>query len=242
MGLYILALFSWFLTILAPCVLPLLPLILGNALQGWKYRIIAILGSFGLSTFLFTILIKMSTVAIGLDQATLLLIGGVIISLVWLAMIFEKQRQMFLHMCTKWRKGIARAKWVKSEWLGSSILLGASLWPLFNSCSPTYGLILWAVLPVSLYTAIIALLIYILGLLIGLTLIILWGRLLIRRIWTVIWSRTWKLTIGIITLLIGIAIIFGWDKKFESYLIEHWIFIDLSSFEYQVIDDLSLWE
>ncbi len=60
--------FSGILTVLAPCVLPLLPVILGGSLAGQsKKRPYVIIASLILSLLLFTLLLKASTVLIDVD-------------------------------------------------------------------------------------------------------------------------------------------------------------------------------
>ena len=60
--------FSGILTVLAPCVLPLLPVILGGGLAGQsKKRPYVIIASLILSLLLFTLLLKASTVLIDVD-------------------------------------------------------------------------------------------------------------------------------------------------------------------------------
>lgn len=60
--------FSGILTVLAPCVLPLLPVILGGSLAGQsKKRPYIIIASLILSLLLFTLLLKASTVLIHVD-------------------------------------------------------------------------------------------------------------------------------------------------------------------------------
>ncbi|MBP7062265.1 hypothetical protein KBA84_05715 [Patescibacteria group bacterium] len=63
MGLYLAAFLAGILTILAPCVLPVLPIILGGGLvEGKIKRILIICLSFIVSIVAFTLLLKVSTV------------------------------------------------------------------------------------------------------------------------------------------------------------------------------------
>ena len=60
--------FSGILTVLAPCVLPLLPVILGGSLAGQsKKRPYIIITSLIVSLLLFTLLLKASTILIHVD-------------------------------------------------------------------------------------------------------------------------------------------------------------------------------
>lgn len=61
--LLLLAYFSGILTVLAPCVLPLLPIILGTSLQGKQKLMIPfiVIASLSISVFVFSILLKTTT-------------------------------------------------------------------------------------------------------------------------------------------------------------------------------------
>ena len=74
MILLILSFFAGILTVFAPCILPLLPLIIGGSITGdekQKYRPYIIIGSLVVSLIGFTLLLKASTLLIGADQNAL---------------------------------------------------------------------------------------------------------------------------------------------------------------------------
>ena len=71
------------LTSLSPCVLPLLPVIIGGSLTDEKDRLrpYFITGSLFVSLIIFTMLLKASTVAIGVPPEVWKIISGVIVLL-----------------------------------------------------------------------------------------------------------------------------------------------------------------
>ena len=71
MTLLVIAFLSGVLTVLAPCVLPLLPIILGaSAEDGNNKKIpLVIIGSLSVSILIFSILLKASTVLIGVPPS-----------------------------------------------------------------------------------------------------------------------------------------------------------------------------
>lgn len=89
------------LTILAPCVLPVLPVILGGTLNESNYkRVFTIILSFVLSIIVFTFLLKVSTAFIAIDQQVWKIISGVIL-------IFFGMISIFPHVweqCKSWLK------------------------------------------------------------------------------------------------------------------------------------------
>lgn len=81
--------FSGILTVLAPCVLPLLPVILGGSLAGQgKKRPYVIIASLILSLLLFTLLLKASSVLIDVDQIVWEYVSGGLLILFSITLIF----------------------------------------------------------------------------------------------------------------------------------------------------------
>ncbi len=81
--------FSGILTVLAPCVLPLLPVILGGSLAGQnKARPYIIIASLIVSLLLFTLLLKASTVLIHVDPIVWEYVSGGLLILFSATLIF----------------------------------------------------------------------------------------------------------------------------------------------------------
>lgn len=81
--------FSGILTVLAPCVLPLLPIILGGSLAGQsKKRPYIIIASLIVSLLVFTLLLKASTVLIQVDPAVWEYVAGGLLILFSITLIF----------------------------------------------------------------------------------------------------------------------------------------------------------
>src|ERR1700688_132853 len=82
------------LTVLAPCTLPLLPVIIGSSVSGEesqkqnKKKAFVIAGSLRLSIIIFTLLLKFSTVFIAVPQEFWQVLSGTIIILFGLVSIF----------------------------------------------------------------------------------------------------------------------------------------------------------
>lgn len=81
--------FSGILTVLAPCVLPLLPVILGGSLAGQSNkRPYIIIASLIVSLLLFTLLLKASTVLIQIDPDVWEYVAGGLLVLFSMTLIF----------------------------------------------------------------------------------------------------------------------------------------------------------
>jgi len=171
-GLIILSFVAGALTVLAPCILPLLPVIIGgsslstekNETNSLSHAIV-ICVSLALSVLVFSLLLKASTLLLGIPQFAWQAVSGIIVILFGINLIFpmlwakisiklgiENKSNRFLGQSTK-KKGIMR-----------DILIGAALGPVFASCSPTYALIVATILPQSFINGLIYLAAYCLGL------------------------------------------------------------------------------
>jgi cytochrome c biogenesis protein CcdA/thiol-disulfide isomerase/thioredoxin len=224
MILLLISFFAGILTILAPCVLPVLPVIIGGSIGAttkdrWRPYIIA--GSLAISIVLFTLLLKTSTLLIGLSPAVLTTIsGGLVIALGLVAMLPKI-----------WEKLVVAANWqaTSQRFLGTTernndryigpILVGVALGPVFASCSPTYAFILASVLPHRFLSGIFYLIAYSLGLVVTLLVVSLLGRRYIRRFPWALDTHSWfRRGIGILFIAIGLVIITGQEVRLETWV------------------------
>lgn len=112
------------------------------------------------------------------------------------------------------------------------ILIGASLGPVFSSCSPTYALIVATVLPRSFGEGLVYLVAYILGLSLILLLIAVFGNRLTQKLGVLSNPNGWfKKTVGILFIVVGFAVIFGLDKDLQSYILENGLYDPISNIE-----------
>jgi cytochrome c biogenesis protein CcdA/thiol-disulfide isomerase/thioredoxin len=212
------------LTVAAPCVLPLLPVIVGGSLMDeHRSRPLIISVSLALSVILFTLLLKVFTLFINVPQAFWTNFSATILILFGIFLIFPSAWDWLsekLGFSKNSEQMMQKASSKHSFW--GAVLLGASLGPVFSSCSPTYFVILATVLPVSLFEGLIYLFTYALGLALVLWLVSLLGRKLTKGLKFAANPRGWfKRILGILLILVGLAISFGLDKQAESYFIEH---------------------
>ncbi len=233
------------LTVLAPCILPLLPVIIGGSLDSGKKdfkRPIIITISLALSIVLFTLLLKASTALITIPQSFWTYFSGGIILIFAVTLLFPKSYAKISNTFfgNKLEHGSQKLmyKMFKKGGVGSSIVLGAALGPVFASCSPTYFLILGTVLPANYAIGVLNLLVYALGLSLVMLIVAFAGKKLLGRLNGISNPQGWfKKTLGILFLIVGLAIISGYDKKFETYLIDEG-FIGITAFEERLIENL----
>lgn len=211
------------LTVLTPCTLPLLPVVLGGSLNNKsKYRPFIIIGSLAISVFIFTLILKTGVNALTTDDSAIRILSGIIILLLG---IFNLYPNLWSKISEK--LGFAsRSNGLlnNSNKYGnvlSAVLTGLALGPVFSSCSPTFGYILFAILPLSFAQGIICLVAFLLGMSTLLLLIVFLGKRLINQTrWAVNPMGRFRKTIGILFILMGIIVIFRIDKSVESFLLE----------------------
>lgn len=228
MSLLFVAFIAGVLTVLAPCTLPILPIIIGGSVgkEHDRLRPFIITGSLALSIILFTLLLKVSTLFIDVPQQTWSIVSGIIIILMGIITVFPHIWELFalkLNLSQKSNKILSEASHQKSYW--RDILVGASLGPVFSSCSPTYFLILATILPQSLASGILHLIVYSLGLGLVLLLIAFLGQKFVAKIrWAADPKGWFKKGIGVLFILVGVFILTGADKKLQTYILEKGFF------------------
>lgn len=230
------------LTVLAPCILPLLPVIVGGSLSGDtkegfnKKKALTIIISLGVSVIAFTFLLKVSTVFIDIPEYTWKLISGGIVILLGIVTLFPAlwETRMLAKISAKSNTLMGTGFKKKSLW--GDVIIGASLGPIFSTCSPTYVIILATVLPVSISAGIVYLLTYTIGLCLALLVVSIVGQKIMDRLGVVADPKGWfKKTLGIIFIIVGIAIIGGIDKKVELFILESGFF-DVTKIEQKLLD------
>jgi cytochrome c-type biogenesis protein len=236
----LIAIMAGVLTVLAPCILPLLPVVIGSSAQGRsRYTPYIVIGSLGLSILVFTYLLKASTLFIDIPTSVWSTISGVILVGFGLILAFPKLWDMVpgvQKVSTAGNKLVGTGHQKKSFW--GDVMIGAALGPVFSSCSPTYFVILAAVLPESFLVGTVYLLAYILGLSIVLLAIAILGQKIMGRLLNLADDSGWfKKTIGVLFIVIGIAIILGLDKTFETAVLNSGLLDGVIEFENAILEE-----
>ena len=243
MALLVLSFVAGILTVAAPCVLPLLPVIVGGALvesgkdagrperQWLRPAVIAL--SLAVSVILFTLLIKASTSLLGVPQAVWQLVaGGLVILLGFNYLAPSLWDRLAVSGGLSIRSNRLLGKAYQRNGIGGSILIGGALGPVFNSCSPTYALIVAAILPVSFGQGLAYLTAYAAGMSLTLLLIAYFGQTLVAKLrWLANPHGAFKRIIGALFLLVGLAVIFGLDKQFQSFALDQGWYQPISNLE-----------
>jgi cytochrome c biogenesis protein CcdA len=223
MALLFTSLLAGFLTVLAPCILPLLPVIIGRTAEGGAkgrnpYTVILALI---VSVVVFTLLLRATTALIVIPPAFWTYFSGILIALFGVFSLFPAfwtRISTALKLQRSSDELLEKANDKKG--LTGDILLGASFGPVFTSCSPTYFVILATVLPRSFAAGIVYLFVYAAGLGIALLLISYLGRAFVSRLKFAANPDGWfKKGLGIIFIIVGVGIMLGWDKDIETAIV-----------------------
>ncbi|PIP68725.1 cytochrome C biogenesis protein [Candidatus Nomurabacteria bacterium CG22_combo_CG10-13_8_21_14_all_32_8] len=222
---FLISILAGVLTILAPCILPLLPVVIGTAdgtTRGVSKRAVVVITSLSISVIIFTLLLKATTLFITIPDSFWTWFSGSIITFLGIVTIFPSlwNKIPFVNKINLASNKVLGTGYQKDSYYGDMII-GASLGPIFTTCSPTYLFILATVLPASSINGFTYLIGFTLGLAISLFIIAYLGQKFVHKIFTNE-NRTTKLKkiFGIIFLIVGIAIITGYDKRLSSLTLD----------------------
>ncbi len=239
MEIILVAFLAGVLTALAPCVLPLIPVIVGSSLTSEdKKRPYIVTLSLFFSIVIFTLLLKASTTLIDIPESFWRYLSGSIIILFAVTLMWPKLWETIstkLGLAQKSNKLLGKS-FQKRGALGA-VLAGFALGPVFSSCSPVYLFILATTLPQNFLNGFLAIVSYALGLCLVLFLAATLGQRFIQKFtWATNPSGWFKRTIGVLLLIAGVLILTGWDRDFQLFVIEKG-YLDITRIEQQLLPE-----
>ncbi|WES63744.1 cytochrome c biogenesis protein CcdA [Microbacter sp. GSS18] len=220
------------LTVLAPCVLPLLPVIVGGtaaradadtavAERRW-FRPLVIAAALAASVVAFTLLLKATSALLGVPVWVWQTASGVIVGVLGLTMLFPAVWER-VTVAAGWQAGGGRLldRGYRRGGLTGDIALGAALGPAFSSCSPTYALIVATVLPATFAAGVVYVSAYAIGLALALLGIALAGTALVRRLgWLADPHGVFRRVMGGLLVVVGLGIALGWDRALQTWILD----------------------
>lgn len=216
------------LTTLAPCVLPLLPVVVGGSIVGVRpagaaRRALIVTGSLTVSVLAFTLLLKATTALIGISPSVWSgLAGGLLIALGVVGLFPRLWDSLSMRLGLQVRAQSRLASAQGRDGVVGAALTGAALGPVFASCSPLYAYVLVTVLPARPVWGTVLLATYAVGLGVTLLAVTLLGGRLIRRLHWLADPEGWvRRGLGLAFVLIGIGILFGLDRDLQAWILEH---------------------
>jgi len=237
MLLFLIAFIAGVLTVLAPCVLPLLPVIVGGSVSGGvnRSRAYTVAFSLGVSVILFTLLLKASTALIGIPQyAWMWFSGGVLVIFGIITLIPQIWDKIGLVNTLSRESNKAMSAGFMKQTFWGDIVVGAALGPVFSTCSPTYFVILATVLPASFAAGLVDLFAYTFGLVLMLLFVSLVGQKIVDKLGLAADPNGWfRKIIGALFIIIGVLVFSGAEAPLEEWLITH--VYDVTRIEQQLL-------
>lgn len=222
MTLFVIAFVSGVLTILAPCILPVLPVILGvSAIRRTAYAPYIVIASLALSVVVFSIVLKTTTLFIVIPPDIWMYVSGSLFALFGITLLFPEmwratgipKVESFFSRC------ITKGKETHS-FLGY-VLIGLALGPIFSTCSPTYFVILGTILPVHFWLGVFYVGVYTLGLALALILIVSIGNRYVPLLGRLAHpDGLFKRVLGLLFVCLGVVIALGLMAQFEVWLLD----------------------
>jgi cytochrome c-type biogenesis protein len=234
MELLIPAFLAGILTILAPCTLPLLPIIIGGTAKEEKnkWQLPLMVGSLMVSVFIFTLLLRVSTEFIGTERIWERIAGSIVVILGFIYLIPDLWDRIAvkLNLSSSTNKLLGKA----SQHSGAtrSVLVGAALGPVFNSCSPTYAFIVAITFQESFAAGVIDLTAYVIGLGLVIVAVAYGGQRLVNKLkWATDPKGWFKRSIGVLFIVVGLLIFTGAIRDLQAQLIESGVYEPISNLE-----------
>jgi cytochrome c biogenesis protein CcdA/thiol-disulfide isomerase/thioredoxin len=208
-------------TILSPCILPVLPIVLSGSVSGGKRKPLGIVFGFVLSFTFFTLFLA-SIVDIAGVSADFLRNLSMIVILIFGISLFVPGFQVFLEkMFSKFAN--KAPKQTESTGFVGGILIGLSLGLIWTPC---VGPILASVISLAISGAVtgsafLITLAYSLGTAIPMLIIMYGGRKLLQRVpWLLRNTVKIQKAFGVLMIITAIGIFFNLDRSFQTYILK----------------------
>jgi cytochrome c biogenesis protein CcdA/thiol-disulfide isomerase/thioredoxin len=217
---------SGVVTILSPCILPVLPIVLSGSVGRGRIRPFGILTGFVVTFTIFTLALTSIVHALGLPVDTLRYVAVVLLVVLGIVMLVPKLHTGFERLTSRIsnRFSTARDRSAGADRTGrggffAGIPVGFSLGIVWTPC---VGPIMASVISLALTRrvnsgAVLITLSYTLGTALPMLAIMLGGRTLLNRVPSLTRNMA-KIQrgFGVIMILLGVAIGFGWDRQFQK--------------------------
>lgn len=223
----LLSLLAGALSVLAPCVLPFLPVIVGGSVgAGSRRRPYLIAVGLTVSLLAFTLLLKATTAFINIDPRVWQIGSGTLVVVLGFTMLFPGLWARVAGWLRLGEGSHALLDKAQSSGRGATaqaLLIGAALGPVFSSCSPTYAWVIATVLPAEPAAAVIFLTFYCVGMAGTLLAVSLAGRKLVDRLGWAANPRGWfQRVIAIGFIAVGLLVATGVDKQVQAWAVDRY--------------------
>lgn len=247
LNLIVLALVSGVLTIIAPCIISLLPIMLGSSLGHHRLRPLVIVLGMVSSFTLFGLFFAFFSHFLGLNRFQLRDVSVVLILLFGLSLLFPHQYdRLVAALRSGWsRLGLAMRGGQlppprppkNRQGLWGGFTLGASMGLAWTPCSgPILGLILTiGASQQEFWRPLVLFLAYALGAGIPMLVIGYGGQFIVGRVrWLATKAELIRRIAGGVLTVVAVAMVWGWDKEIETRLFN--LFPDTTAIEGRLLE------
>lgn len=208
------------ITVLSPCVLPLLPIILGTAAQEGKARPIGLIIGFVVAFTAATLALSYLVRALGVPPDLNRVLAGSVLIALGFVLLIPRLHLAFEHMAGALARTAPAG--TANSGFGGGLIIGAGLGLAWSPC---VGPIMASVITLALNQqvnagAVAVTLAFSLGTALPMAAIMLGGRQLVKRLaWFQANATRIQQVLGAILVLTGLAIFFGWDRQIQIVLL-----------------------
>lgn len=222
--LLIFAFLAGIVTILSPCILPILPIVLSGSLTGSKKRPFGIITGFILSFTFFTLFLSTIVRVTGISADALRKVSVVIVLMFGASLLIPKFRvllEIFFSKLSNFAQSSQKPSPSHADF-PAGVLVGVSLGLVWAPC---VGPILASVISLALtgtvtVSAVFITFAYAVGTAIPMLAITYGGRNLLNRApWLIKNSGKIQKAFGVLMIITAIAIAFNIDRKFQTYIL-----------------------
>lgn len=225
LGTYGLAWLAGVLSTLSPCVLPIIPIVLGAAANAHRLGPIALAAGLTLSFTAIGMLIATIGVATGIDQATLKIVAAWIFAAIGLVLLFDRLQEKVAQIGSSVGVlGVRLANKISGNSLSGQFALGLALGLIWSPCvGPTLGVaVALANQRENLPHAAFVMFVFSIGANMPLIILGLLSKQAFMRLngKLILVGKEGKKLFGFMMLVVGLSVLTGFDKKLETELLE----------------------
>jgi cytochrome c biogenesis protein CcdA/thiol-disulfide isomerase/thioredoxin len=220
------AFISGVITILSPCILPVLPIMLSGSVGRGRARPFGVVAGFVMTFTAFTLALTAIVHAMGLPVDTLRYVAVALLVLLGFVMLVPKLHAGFERLTSmvtsRFSMGSGRSTGADRErWTGfwAGVPVGFSLGVVWTPCvGPIMASVIGLALTRSVDSgAVLITLTYTLGTSLPMLAVMLGGRTLLNRVPSLTRNMAKiQMGFGVVMIVLGVAIGFGWDRQFQS--------------------------
>lgn len=216
------AFLAGFVTILSPCILPVLPIVLSGSLSGGKSRPLGVVTGFVGSFTFFTLFLSSIVRATGIPSDLLRNSAVILIFVFGIFLVIPQAQTLFEKLFTK-LSSLQKADTSNQTGFWGGVLIGASLGLVWAPC---VGPILASVITLSITSqvglaATLITLSYAIGTAIPMLLITYYGRRLFAKVpWLLEHTVQIQQFFGVLLIFTAIGLYYNVETRFQAYILD----------------------